>query len=574
MRLHPRKKLKRHHQSWHVSNCAPRRLYGLSCACLIGVASVSFVLSYLLARNPLTIQGNGLKQNKKPHLASSWTVLVEALQNVTNTTLQGLGGPLTMNQEFVLEHGYPMHWDSCTVPDTLFQVMQAKPRPLGITIFGGSLSARAGENCQASKDIQHGRYSNQLQDLLDSTNDTSASSRLFKVHNMAQGGVDSVWFGLHMDILLDPNRTDLLIWEFAVNDHHNSGADWGNGANPQTHRQKLDFWFRSVHRIYRHNSSSSGPPPPILLLYLWEYGVGLRPGMHLHSTQKGLQSSVFTDSWSLIQQYRDLGWNIQVVNVGASIDRQKFVSNPKLLLDDLHHPSCGGGRIIANMLQHAIYSNIASCNMTSALLDDIRNKEHQSSVLPSLPPLPVNPTTELGERLVQDHNNNNMRISSWTNWLPNTGTSSLRMGHNSTIVLEPMVQNINPAAVLETRSDRKNSYIIPLCDDDDDDATGGRPGPLTFHLLEPNLRWLGLDLSHGGVNVTINSNPPFSAQPNGKATSGLEWIFTWIQIKSTFSNYTVSFCKLQTNSEVFLHGLVAMMEEANEENGLQEDADS
>ena len=126
-------------------------------------------------------------------------------------------------------------------------------------------------------------------------------------------------------------------------DHHGDLAE-------QT--RKLDFWLTCVKR---HFQAAKLPPPAILLNYLWTFNAN---GI----AKKGWSIDVkpMTYAGELIDAYRDIGWDIAAVHVGAAVNITRLKKQTTELFDDMHHPSCTGVKFIADLLQHVFYSNLAT----------------------------------------------------------------------------------------------------------------------------------------------------------------------------------------------------------------------
>jgi len=59
------------------------------------------------------------------------------------------------------------------------------------------------------------------------------------------------------------------------------------------------------------------------------------------------------------------GWNVQVLNVGATVYNQTlWAEDPYIMLDDWVHPNCKAIHLISDMIQHAILTNLANASCT------------------------------------------------------------------------------------------------------------------------------------------------------------------------------------------------------------------
>lgn len=440
----------------------------------------------------------------------------------------------------VRDNGYPVQWRNCTLP----RLFEKKSEPLRVVVLGGSATSRPADRCeQEEASIHAARYSNVLQKLLSQDFNETTS---FEVVNMGIGGTTSVMNAVVMDGLVNPTKDDILIWEFAIND--------GQKASAQL--RMLEFWLRRVHALYH---SHNLPPPPILVLYLWEENAGMGPNSKLE--KQGILTTAWHAQKTLVHKYSAEGWNLQVVNLGATITSRAYLANNRhVLFDDKHHPSCSGVYTIARMIQHAIYSNIASCSRADASPLDPSTAPRPPLLVPS------EPAKEIQELLFRDPE---VRMASHTHWFPSTGSSALAMSeedksvahHNATL------EDLFAGRSAPNRADRKNSYVVPPC----------HKRGLEFTLLEPDLKWIGIarrgkedDFEAKINNVTIDFKE--NQKKTEGAVQGMFWDVSWRAIHTWFrladyppsSNYTtISFCQKPNGSKLHLDRIVAILKADN-----------
>jgi hypothetical protein len=456
-------------------------------------------------------------------------------QQVFNTTLT--------TEASVLKNGFPRQLKPCTLQGIL-ESEKAISKRLQIVVLGGSASARPCSGCSTEDDLYVGRYSNVLQTNLQNALNASRDMNIqVQVSNMAQGGVNSEWSALLLDRLVDPFQADLLVWEFALNDY---------SAMPDIAAKRLNFWLSRVEALFY--TVAKRPPPPIILLYLWETYVGRKPA---YVERKGLVAKAYNEhTKKMIDHYRnDLGWNIQVINVGSSINGNVFLRNKKALLDDVHHPNQVGVHLIADMLQYTILQDISTCisNIAGPGFSTISTKQVQES-----------------NEMIADHEEamqklsiekllfrKDVRMGSFTNYLPqrNTGMPVLRFG-NSTQMDKLFLKLRNADKNLRTRQDRKKSYNVPDCLE----TTSAKNSPgllsslswLNITLLEPNLEWLGLMYIGTTVHLLINDKP-VPAPNNGKDNNDvLESVRSWIHVAESVpytTKYKFSLCRAASKKD-------------------------
>jgi hypothetical protein len=77
----------------------------------------------------------------------------------------------------------------------------------------------------------------------------------FRILNHSQGGQESTTNALLLDQLIDPNGTDVIIWEFSLND-----------MALTVQERKLNFWLLRVRTFFVQ--AGRLPPPPFACLLL------------------------------------------------------------------------------------------------------------------------------------------------------------------------------------------------------------------------------------------------------------------------------------------------------------------
>ncbi|CAB9531758.1 expressed unknown protein [Seminavis robusta] len=273
-----------------------------------------------------------------------------------HTVDQGLLTTELSQREFVLANGFPSQWQwpPCLL-DGILQAKKTTTSELNVAILGGSTSARAAYNCDKYNvgNPVEGRYSNILQQLVRAQeNKLQQEESAFRINfqNLAQGSTNSLYSAMHMDTLLLPNETDVVIWDHGPDDDqiltkHNFGGE-------AEELRRLEFWFTRLKALY---GQAGKPPPPIIVLRWWRRTWWSRKthGPTLDSNQMDYLGPLFS-------HLQGLGFDIAVVNVGAAIpwtSRFRSKESHRLVSDDGLHPSCSGATFAAQMLEHLLYSN-------------------------------------------------------------------------------------------------------------------------------------------------------------------------------------------------------------------------
>lgn len=353
---------------------------------------------------------------------------------------------------------------------------------------------------------------------------------------MAQGGTDSRASALLLDSRVDPLQHDVVLWEVAINDH---AAGSGGLA--------MEFWMRRVYSLY---AKQNRPLPPLIFLHFWDYRAEKIPKSKLMQNGTGLGS--FPEQKPIIEKYQELGWSIQVLAVGNTLDKRAISQDMSLILDDVHHPSCEVLHLVASMIQQAIYKDMATCDITSVVQNSMTatNTNNPPFDIPNLAKLP--PPGSIAALLIQPR----VRISSFSRWKPTIGTS-FRM--------ESVHEN-NPLELVgiarDTRADRMASFVLPVCSE----------APLKITLLEPSLKWLGLSYGEQGafpttkevpaglVPLSVNGSPVSYLSRQNRVSRG--WISSWVDLSSwkvPQSSYTLSFCRTDPERKVMLNFFIGLV---------------
>lgn len=390
-----------------------------------------------------------------------------------------------------------------------------------------------------------GRYSNLLQEHLQNDWDGTID---WHVTNMAQGAEVSAQGALFFDSTIDKDRTDVIVWDYSINDSSNQGGT-------QEEVRKLDFWLTRLRQYY-----DDTPPPPIVLTYLWPHRAGIRLSRGLIDT---LDKQPLTYLGDLLDAYRGLGWDIALVNLGAAVDVPALQRNFRLLFDDSAHPGCGGTQLLADMLQYTLLHNLAQ-DCPSNLLGQ------RGELLPSLPTPPETPWPDLTTTLPDlwvDLFDSRAVIGSFSAWVPRVENGHSNLNWTIHDYIHPNDNTSSwPLETLDmhtqaSREDKKYGYRLTRCSENQ---------PLTITLHEaPDLKWLGLALrGSGGIRLEINRQPIHNLRDHQvqKWDYGQQFLTHWIPIleniqqspntnatnantTATTTFYELSFCHANTYTQ-------------------------
>jgi hypothetical protein len=525
-----------------------------------------------------------------------------------NSSSAGSVSPLT-SPEQVLSQSFPLNWwKPCLLSERILQNIQNNhdvDSVVRVTVVGGSLSSWCPNSCQRYSDVlqaqllDDAKMHKELHHPNDKDIDDDEAPFLlshFEVVNMAQGGSTSVDNGFLLEQFLQGDfvGVQILVWEFSVNDRV-PWQMWNAPVEEQiaVETQRLKFWLNRVESLFAaHNESV----PPIILLYPWEYGVGVKAGSEL--LEHGLASVTLDHHQRLLDGFHNRpGWNIQVIHLGAAINRTAFLRDRNVLVADQHHPSCWGSQLIADAIQYAIYTSLAENCPTSAYdgttIEGTTSQgttnvttisSHGATITPNAPSkIPLVPGRQgLHQLLLDDAINTQVHLRSLSRWVPQLASNasdlhaSITMLNNSLFKIdkpgreEPTMELLYADKVSTTRKDRKWSFVIPTCKDDNrQNATSW----LEVGLNEPELVWIGLSLKQPPsvqLTVTLNASPiqPVTMAPTIPGNwivvdTFQSWIFLpqalpgW-KAERPLGNLTLGLC-CQHSYPVYLNHIVGVL---------------
>eukprot|EP00123_Amoebidium_parasiticum_P012064 comp21089_c0_seq1/m.28448 comp21089_c0_seq1/g.28448 ORF comp21089_c0_seq1/g.28448 comp21089_c0_seq1/m.28448 type:complete len:748 (-) comp21089_c0_seq1:518-2761(-) len=206
----------------------------------------------------------------------------------------------------------------------LWLSLTGRKENLSFGLSGGSSSAGAGQGV-GFENVFVELIANQTQDIFSYLGSPANVS----VRNIGHGNTDSVWGGLFINDMLIPlgeNSTDILFWEYVLNDH----VFAQNG--PQ---EAVEVWFRRALRL--------NPLPAIGMLYLWDTPTPQNHGAWPGGVSERSQLKVVTEyakrfdihGFSLGEYCR----NLTTIGSQNGID---LLTIKKNFLSDHHHPSLRG----------------------------------------------------------------------------------------------------------------------------------------------------------------------------------------------------------------------------------------
>ena len=214
----------------------------------------------------------------------------------------------------------------CRLQDKLWDWL-ARKSPLSIGLLGGSASASP---CP-------GGGFKFLDKLRQDLQQSFPSAGPIQTHNHGMGAVSTSWSAVQLESALDMNNTDILFWEYAINDP----------SNGSTLEAMMDLWLQRV------ASASAALPnkPAVVLLYLWNRIPPRAPP----SSQFPL-SKVWDSHKRVIKHYADQGMDISVLQVAGGIGGP----HAKRAVHDGIHPTCNATMFIADIMRRHVLTQLKS----------------------------------------------------------------------------------------------------------------------------------------------------------------------------------------------------------------------
>jgi hypothetical protein len=449
------------------------------------------------------------------------------------------------SRTMVLDRGFPRsrsQWRPCAL-ERVFQSKKTSADPVTVVVVGGSTAARPGKK-HCSLDEQDGRHSGQLnkklaelaaaQQLILGNHSLDEHIMKFQVRNYAQGGSNSVTQALLMDGYINPNETDIIIWDFLTNGMllvnfanffswnsfvhahaiSHSCVDSCAGGGPKERAQKLDFWLTRIYVLFQ---DAQRPLPLIVILCLWVDGARDVLGSSDHNESNLLDSRPQSFYGPLLDKFKEFGWDIALLNVGGAVN-STILTTPRgkisLLLEDTNHANCAGTGLMGDMIQHLFYTNLA---METCTLERLQEEPPK----PSLPtPLSVRTeemTKEKWRPWWQDMFRPDVKIGSLSVWEPTVpNLTNLRLENDTS--WQQMLRKWPPVLMSthsQGRDDKKMGVVLPKCSTTKNKTTASAV-MVRIPLREPNLKWLAIGVSDSestsvyvnGVNVNDKGYAP------------------------------------------------------------------
>ena len=314
-----------------------------------------------------------------------------------------------------------------------------------------------------------------------------------KVMNRGHGWRASIHSALLLQSFVPP-ETDILLWEFAMNDVHSKGCEEINSG--------IRFWLDQV----AHQFS---PPPLVLLAYLW----------NVNDSNDPLSSLVYQCHNRIAAKY---DFVVGSVNLHSYFDKDPTVTwdthaMQKYVLLDRSHPGWWGHQLLGFLLWDLVTN------------DARKTVERNGSTLDQATQATFScPANSPAKKKILDILQTKPILASWTSELPHnenytrgmmepqlfTKPDDANMDHikqgtnNMTYVLHGKTS--------DARQDRKLALVLPCCD------SGNRIG---FDLLQPltnGTTHRRLEERQGTISAILLHAPEAVKKMNGKGAFQLD----------------------------------------------------
>lgn len=350
-------------------------------------------------------------------------------------------------------------------------------RALNISIIGGSPSAR-GLSCGMDSDPATKYHTDMFAPSL-AADVAEVQRGGVRISNAAQGATDSVYGSFMLDSLIDTDASDIIIWEYAVNDA--SGVAYGTGralqASNSTMRSRLELFLMRY-------SLLPEPRPALVLLYLWD-----SKGTLQCDETRFPRSTAWQASQQTVARWQKRGLDISVILAGETIV-SCAVGAAEALDSDGVHPNCASSALLAALLRHFLLRQahfVLQQEGEAVVAAAARCGFDTSPLPPDYLETTVNPDPAAGPmrlmlRAASDPANLGT-VGSMMKWEPQHGRPGINVTQGAEGAASAMLLGTKTKA---GREDRKIEYVLPAC----------FAGALHFYINEPGL--IGIGMGWGG----------------------------------------------------------------------------
>lgn len=347
---------------------------------------------------------------------------------------------------------------------------------------GGSATAGGGLN------NRHELYSNRLVNYLKGRHVTQPNT-IVNITQRGHGTRNSLHSALMMDNYIPPN-TDIVLWEFAINDY---GYNFENDSKRASEtRNELLFWLDRVAAVQPQ-------PPLVILVYLWK-----RP--YQHDENGSIVNPVFDQHQKLAAHYDFVVGHVNLASYIQELNLTEEIAK-KVFLADQHHPNAIGHAVVGFLLLELLIREKDIVSQDILLEESNNGKLATMTANGKKPTYQWNCGTETeGKRFVYRRVQPNPKdtpkpLASFTTELPKNTDVFPRM-MTVEVSSSSLVKTTLLGKTAENRDDRLLSSTLPCCQSND-----------VFELvssstMQEGIQALLLGIAHyrGPVQVYVGSN--------------------------------------------------------------------
>jgi lysophospholipase L1-like esterase len=290
---------------------------------------------------------------------SLFSTLTTTGSNVQHLGLQDLFGlfPRPIQPEIL------QIYNQTTYQDLVLSLVAArnnKNSTFTICANGGSVSAGGGGIALP------GRYysilARYLSDVMNDSGSTTQSPEVM-VLNRAHGTRHSLHSAIFAPYNL-PYASDLLLWEFAINDY---GYRIPDEMRVQQVQSILLAWLREAEQLKPR-------PPKVILIYLWR-----RPFSPVNDEDQRIDNPVFALHEQLARRFDFVVGHVNLASYLDELNPPDFDTLKQVFLADAHHPNQAGHSAIAFLLMSFLRGTGAGSNSPSNA-NNIDTMEHNRTL--------------------------------------------------------------------------------------------------------------------------------------------------------------------------------------------------
>jgi len=282
----------------------------------------------------LPMEGEKKNNNQKVNQATLTTSDSSLASTSLNATLTARGGNLlTLDaQELFDSFPPPVRTDTIQIYNKeayheLIKMVSSKKSNIHICANGGSSTAGGGKVPKLHR--YYTKFAKYIQQL-----NLNAGGGKVNIIERGHGTRHSLHSAVFASNFLPPN-TDLLLWEFSINDYA-YGDYMPEESHIQQERSMLIAWLREVEQMRPR-------PPKVILIYLW------KTPFELNEEEK-INNPVYDAHAKLAKEFDFVVGHVNLASYFDEPSMPRVEDLQRLFLSDPHHPSSAGHLAVTFLL--------------------------------------------------------------------------------------------------------------------------------------------------------------------------------------------------------------------------------